>query len=64
MSLSFKMWSSPITWPPNLLEGPQTLALLIFFDIPFSIFSAAYLKVEFFGSIIGSRLGSFLGSFV
>ncbi len=41
MSLSFRMWFNPITWPPNLEEGPQTLARFIFFDIPFLIFSAA-----------------------
>ncbi len=63
-SLSFRTWSSPITCPPNLLDGPQTLARLIFFDIPFRIFSAAYLNVEFSFRIIGSLLGVFLGYFV
>jgi len=64
MSLSFKRCSSPITCPPNLLDGPQTRARLIFFDIPFRIFSAASLNVEFSLSIIGSLLGAFFGSFV
>jgi len=61
---SFRICSSPITWPPNLLDGPHTLARFIFFDIPFSIFSAASLKVEFFFIIIGSLLGAFFGSLV
>jgi len=64
MSLSFRRCSSPITCPPNLLDGPQTRARLIFLDIPFRIFSAASLKVEFFFNIIGSLLGVFFGSFV
>jgi len=63
-SLSLRTCSSPITCPPNLLEGPQTLARLIFFDIPFRIFSAASLKVDSFLIIIGSLLGSFFGSLV
>ena len=64
MSLSFSVWVSPIDCPPNLLDGPQTLARLIFSDIPFLTFSAASLKVEPFFRIIGSSLGSFFGSFV
>ena len=64
MSLSFRTWSSPIIWPPNFEEGPQIFARLIFLDIPFRIFSAASLKVEFSFRIIGSLLASFLGSFV
>lgn len=64
MSLSFNVWSSPITCPPNLLDGPQTFARLIFLDIPFRIFSAASPRVELVFSIMGSTLGSFFGSFV
>lgn len=64
MSLSFRAWSSPITWPGNFELGPQTRALLTDLDKPFSIFSTASLKVEFFFRIIGSLDGSFFGSFV
>jgi len=64
MSLSFRVWSSPMIWPPNFEEGPQILARLIFFDIPFRIFSAASLNVEFCLRIIGSLLGDFFGSLV
>lgn len=63
-SLSFKMWSSPITWPGNFELGPQTFALVTLFDSPFRIFSTASLKVEFCFRIIGSELGSFFGSLV
>lgn len=64
ISLSFNTCSSPIFCPPNLLEGPHTFACVIFFDIPFRIFSLASFSVEFIFRIIGSLLGSFLGSFV
>ena len=64
MSLSFSVWSKPITCPPNFDDGPQTLARLIFLDTPFRIFSAASLKVDFSFSIIGSLLACFFGSLV
>lgn len=64
MSLSFSLWSRPITCPPNFEDGPQTLARLIFFDSPFEIFSAASFRVEFCFRSIGSLLGDFFGSLV
>jgi len=64
VSLSLRMWSSPIVCPPNFEDGPQTLVRFIFFDIPFKIFSAASFSVEFCFSVIGSLLGDFFGSFV
>jgi len=64
VSLSLSRWSGPIVCPLNFDEGPQILARLIFFDIPFRIFSAASFRVEFCFSIIGSLLGDFFGSLV
>lgn len=64
MSLSFSLWSRPTVCPLNLEDGPQILALFIFFDIPFNIFSAAEPIVEFGLRIIGLLLGSFFGSLV
>ena len=64
VSLSLSLWSSPIFCPPNFEDGPQIFARLIFFDIPFRIFSAASFSVEFCFIIIGSLLVGFFGSFV
>jgi len=64
MSLSFRGWSRPITCPPNFEDGPQTLARLIFLDIPFRIFSATVSRVEFCFRIMGVFVAGLWGSFV
>ena len=64
MSLSLRMWLSPIVCPLNFEEGPQIFAFFIFFDIPFRIFSAVSFRVEFCFRSIGSLVGDFFGSLV